>query len=161
MPPLPHMHPLPCIPPAMHTPLAMHASLSCTPILCTPPVTHAPHATHTPLAMHKPPATHIPPITHDPLPCTCPPPTMHVPPYRQNDWHTLLKILSFPKLRLRAVKFNLDIQPPIHFPTELLSIKRLNNVSTFFRENRHARFGYERRCGHRVGVPRAARPPRA
>ena len=79
--------------------------------------------------MHKPPATHTLPITHAPLPCTCPPPRMPSP--RQNDWHTLLKILSCPRLRLRAVKFNLDIQPPTHFPTELFSIKRLNNVSTF------------------------------
>ena len=109
---------------ATHALLAMHASLSRIPTLCTPPATHAP-------CNSCPPCHACPPMPHMP-PCHAhAPPTTHAPPHRQNDWHTLLKILSCPRLRLRAVKFNLDVQPPTHFPTELLSIKRLNNVSTF------------------------------
>ena len=72
-----HAHPLPCMPPAMYTP-AMHAPCNACPLPCMSPAMHVP------------------------LPCMPPPP--HMPPRGQNSWHTLLKILPCPKLRLRAVK---------------------------------------------------------
>ena len=46
------------------------------------------------------------PATHTPRPCKTHPPAMHFPlppPPGQNDWHMLLKILLWSKLRLRAV----------------------------------------------------------
>ena len=74
---------------------------------CMPPTTHAP--CHTPL----PPPTCMPPVCMSPamnipLPCMTPIPLPCAPPpCGQNDWHTLLKILPCPKLRLRAVKTGL------------------------------------------------------
>ena len=89
------MHPLP------HTP-AMHASHN-----AHPPCHACPH----PLPYMPSFTTHAPPFTmHAPLHHACSPSpympipfAMHAPTPGKNDWHTLLKILPCPKLRLQAV----------------------------------------------------------
>ena len=127
MPPSNHVCPLatmhaPSLPPTMHTP-QNHA---CSATMYAPhTATHAPHNhAHPPATMHAPQQPCMPPTTthapltttHAPLPSnhTCHPPTMHAPPTthapRQpcthplwTEWHTHVKILPCPKLRLRAV----------------------------------------------------------
>ena len=97
--------PQPCMPPCNHAcppsnhtcPLAtMHPphNHACPPQPCMPPTT----TDATPLQPLMPPSNHSFPLatTH------APPATMHTP-RGQNSWHTLLKILPCPKLRLRAV----------------------------------------------------------
>ena len=132
-PPCNHAHPLATMPPAtMHTPHS-HACSPCN-HACPPtmqaPYNHAhPTCNYTHPCNHAcppqpcmpctttyaPPPNHVPPYqpcmplatTHPPQPHTpSPPPGNHAPPCGQNCWHTLLKILPCPKLRLRAVLNN-------------------------------------------------------
>ena len=72
----------------------------CIPVGCVPP-THWPYLVvsyaHPPQPCMPPPSNH----THTPA-------TTHAhPPCGQNSWHTLLKILPYSKLRLRAGKISL------------------------------------------------------
>ena len=48
------------------------------------------------------------------------------PPCEQNSWHTLLKILPCPKLRLRVVKSRFDCQSVHLNPFSLLNVKHFN-----------------------------------
>ena len=96
-----HAHPPPCMPPTMHTPPAIHGPPPHTPptmhafLPCMTPTMHAP-LPHKSLHHACPPAMHAPPLPHThTLPC--------MPHCGQNSWHTLLRILPCPKLRLRAV----------------------------------------------------------
>ena len=88
----------------------MYPQQECIPVGCVPPA-HWPYfvvsATHVPHPLPHPPTMHTcPPAMHTPCHTRPLPPPHHARPnpFGQNSWHTLLKILPCPKLRLRAVK---------------------------------------------------------
>ena len=123
-----------CSPPTMHDPPpTIHAPLqscmspsnhTCPPptLQALPPTTHAP-----PPTTHTPPNHACPPTIHAPQPYmppnhTHPPPTTHapslqpcMPPPLWTEWHTLVKILPCPKLRLRAVKIKNEPRIELRF----------------------------------------------